>query len=340
MKGKFSDIDRVFNSSDDFLGALFYGPNEYKIDKAYNNLFNSFGNNSKITFEAPELTADIILNQPEIFYNDINTISFESEKKIIKIDMTETDKSGCLGDYIISPTEKTFIVVKSGRIGPSSTLRKVFEKADNFIAIPFYENSESDSREFIKKRLLDNDCSITKEAESKLISISGNDSKMLNLNLDLLSLYLLKEDKKEINTENLEKVLLSDEPAEAQNFCNFVALGLTEDAFSCLNQLRLNGQQPIQLINNLSRFYQRIHLVALAVENGEKTTEAIKNLKPPVFFKEKSKFLKQTQLWGAAKTERALVILNEAEREVKKSPDLSKAIVNNVVLRLSVAAQK
>ncbi len=35
MKGKFSDIDRVFNSSDDFLGALFYGPNEYKIDKAY-----------------------------------------------------------------------------------------------------------------------------------------------------------------------------------------------------------------------------------------------------------------------------------------------------------------
>ena len=81
-------------------------------------------------------------------------------------------------------------------------------------------------------------------------------------------------------------------------------------------------------------------MVALAVENGEKTTEAMKKLKPPVFFKEKNKFLKQTQLWGTTKIERALVILNEAEREVKKSPDLSKAIVNNVVLRLSVAAQK
>ena len=81
MKGKFSDIDKVFNGPDDFFGVLFYGPNEYKIDIAYNNLFNSFENNSKIIFEGLELTADIILNQPEIFYNDINTISFESEKK-------------------------------------------------------------------------------------------------------------------------------------------------------------------------------------------------------------------------------------------------------------------
>jgi len=81
MKGKFSDINRVFNNPDDFWGVLFYGPNEYKIDTAYNNLFDSFENNSKSTFEGPELTADIILNQPEIFYNDINTISFENEKK-------------------------------------------------------------------------------------------------------------------------------------------------------------------------------------------------------------------------------------------------------------------
>ena len=64
------------------------------------------------------------------------------------------------------------------------------------------------------------------------------------------------------------------------------------------------------------------------------------DLRPPVFFKEKDNFIKQTKLWNMEKAERALRIINEAENEIKESPDLGKLIINNIVLRLSAAANR
>ena len=49
-------------------------------------------------------------------------------------------------------------------------------------------------------------------------------------------------------------------------------------------------------------------------------------------------FTKQIRLWNLQKTERALTIINEGETEIKKSPELSKTIASNIVLRLTAAA--
>ena len=107
MKGKISDIKKVINSPDDFYGVLFYGPNEYKINENYNNLFSLLNKDNNDTFELKEISTEIILNQPEFFFNEINTILLGGGKKIVKVDMMSSDKAGCLGDYLEKPTEKT-----------------------------------------------------------------------------------------------------------------------------------------------------------------------------------------------------------------------------------------
>ena len=340
MKGKVSDIKNIINNPSEFHGVLFYGPNEYKVNENYHNLFNLLNKGNNNTFESQEIDTEIILNKPEFFFNEINTILLDGGRKIIKIDMINNDGAGCLDEYLEKPTDNTFIIVKSGKIGPSSKLRKTFEKAKKFLAIPFYEDSIKDADAFIVEFLSSKQCTISNEAKLKLLSISGNDHKILESNLELIYLYIISEIDKEININIIDKILLSGKPAEIQNLCNCVAFGRVAEAFSCLNELKLNGHQPIQFINSLSRFFQRIHQVLIAENSGKKISEAMNNLKPPVFFKEKDGFIKQTKLWNMEKTERALKIINEAENQIKESPDLGKPIINNIVLRLSAAANR
>jgi len=340
MKGKVSDIKNIIQNPNEFCGVLFYGPNEYKVNKNYHDLFDALNKGNNDTFELQEINTEIILNQTDIFFNEINTILLGGGRKVIKIDMMHADKAGCLVDYLEKPTKNTFIIVKSGQIGPSSKLRKIFESTKKFLAVPFYEDSTRDAETFIMGFLSSQNCTISKEAKLKLLSISGNDNKILESNLELLCLYTISEADKEININSIDKILLSSKPAEIQNLCNCVAFGRVSEAFSCLNELKLNGQQPVHFINSLSRFFQRIHQVLIAQNSGKNISDAMNDLKPPVFFKEKDGFIKQTKLWNIEKTERALRIINQAENEIKRSPDLGKAIINNIVLRLSAAANR
>ena len=140
-----------------------------RITKIYDEL----NKHNDEMLEAQELDANIILNQAEIFFNEINTINLGGGIKVVRIDLTDTDKAGCLENYLENPTDNSFIVVKSGKLGPKSKLRGLFEKSERFIVIPFYEDTIKDTHGFIENYLNANNFSISNDAKQKIISFSG-----------------------------------------------------------------------------------------------------------------------------------------------------------------------
>ena len=133
MKGKISDINDLVTQPLKMFGVLLYGPNEYRVNKNFDEIYKQLNQSNNEMLEAQQLNSNVILNQGEIFFNEINTIMLSGGTKLIKIDMLDTDKIGCLENYLESPTEKTFILVKSGKLGPRSKLRVLFEKSSSFI---------------------------------------------------------------------------------------------------------------------------------------------------------------------------------------------------------------
>ena len=81
-----------------------------------------------------------------------------------------------------------------------------------------------------------NKLSITHDAKQKIISFVGQNNKVLESNLELIFLYMLKNKEKEIDIDIINKVLFADKPVEIQNLCNSVALGKIDDAFFLLQQ--------------------------------------------------------------------------------------------------------
>ena len=337
MKGKVQDIKDIIESPKTKLGILLYGPNEYQVNKNFNFIYNKLNSNTEF-IESKIIDSDIILNQSEFFFNEINTFMLAEGVKTVRINLSDTDKAGCLEDYFKEPTKDTFIIVKSGKLSPRSKLRNLFEKSSDFVSIPFYENTIKDANNFIENYASKNNFSISSEAKYKVIVFSGQDSSIIETNLELINLYIYDKEEKKVDTDIVEKVLSSDKPIEMKNLCNSVALGSMDDAFFCLNKLTANGTNPILIVNSLSSFFQRIYTTILAINSGKNLNQAMNDLKPPIFFKEKDNFIKQVKLWRLHKVERALAILNEGETDIKKSPELAQIISSNIVLRLTAAA--
>ena len=81
-------------------------------------------------------------------------------------------------------------------------------------------------------------------------------------------------------------------------------------------------------------------MVGLSIISGQSISNAMKQIKPPIFFKEVNAFKAQIQNWNIAKIERALEILIESDLLTKTKPGLGKSIIGNIVIRLAIVAKK
>ena len=99
MKGKISDINDLVTQPLKMFAALLYGPNEYRVNKNFDEIYKQLNQNNDEMLEAQGVNSNLILNQNEVFFNEINTIMLSGGIKIIKIDMLDTDKAGCLENY-------------------------------------------------------------------------------------------------------------------------------------------------------------------------------------------------------------------------------------------------
>ena len=78
----------------------------------------------------------------------------------------------------------------------------------------------------------------------------------------------------------------------------------------------------------------------ILITSGQSIGDAMKQIKPPIFFKEVNAFKAQIQNWNINKIDRALEILIESDLLTKTKPGLGKSIIGNIVIRLATVAKK
>ena len=64
-------------------------------------------------------------------------------------------------------------------------------------------------------------------------------------------------------------------------------------------------------------------------KNIEKT---INSFKPPIFWKDKEMIKKQINIWKLSEIEECIIDLNNTEILIKKNPQISNQIINNMIL--------
>ena len=77
---------------------------------------------------------------------------------------------------------------------------------------------------------------------------------------------------------------------------------------------------------------KRLRKLRLSFDEEHNIEKTISSFKPPIFWKEKGVVKKQINIWKIDDIEKFIVDLNNTESLIKKNPQISNQIMNNMIL--------
>lgn len=292
---------------------LIYGEN-LGLKQEFKNKIKSEYNQVEIF----EYNQDEIFGAQEKIFVNLFNISLFGEKKYFVISQC-TDKVLDFIEKIENKLKDQRFFLFADRLDKKSKLRSFFEKSKGSGAIACYEDNEITLRNIVQKKLKGYK-GVTNENINILVENCGLDRMKLTNELDKVVSYF---EKKEINTKKLEELL---------NIKNIDDFNLIKDSAICGDRVNTNKLLNDTLMENeknilyLSMINHRLNRIK-ETKNLSLSTDvetAMSAIKPPIFWKDKPVFLKQSKRWNLKKINLVLDKTYNIEVVLKSNSTINK----------------
>ena len=304
---------------------LFYGENEgQKIDVIQSN-FNEFTKENTFKYNEKE----IIENKQLLFENIYSKSFFENEKLILVSEVT--DKSVDLIKQIISDNiSDVKIILIAKRLDKKSKIRNLFEKEKIALIVPFYEDSPQTLITIAKKILTENKINLSQENLNLIIERAQGDR--INLKNELQKIVLLSKSEKKIDLNDIFKLTNLSENYSANELVDNCLCKNKKKTLNILNENIPSSEDNILILRTFLNKLKRLRKLRLSLRESNNVDQTINAFKPPIFWKDKDIIKQQIKIWELDDIETFIVDLNNTESLIKKNPQVSNQIINNMIL--------
>ena len=305
---------------------LLYGENEgLKNDIIKNYFYNKFSNNI-YRYEEKE-----ILNDQELFFNNIMSKSFFDDKKLIIISRT-SDKILNIIEIILGKNiEDIKIIINSGILDKRSKIRTFFEKNKYTICMPLYADNNQTLSSITNNFFKEKKIPISQEIINLIVNRSRGDRQNLNNELIKIENYILNKKKVDIN-EILKLTNLAENYDISELTDNCLAKNHSK-TINILNENNFATEDCILTIRTLSNKAKRIFKIQTEINKNKKIDEIISTYRPPIFWKDKDIVKKQIGSWSLKNIENLIYKINEIELLIKTNSTNSISILSDFIIR-------
>ena len=268
-----------------------------------------------------KFTQDNLLQNENLIFDEVYNSSLFNETKIIYV-YEVTDKILKILEEIESKVTEDKIYLFGNILEKKSKLRAHFEKSKYYDVVPCYKDSEITIKKLIQKKLIGYS-GLTTQIQNILMDNCGLDRIKLNNELDKIKIFF---NDKILKFEQVNELLNNKSDGDFNSIKDFALKGNNEKTNNLLSNTILEVEQiPLYL----SSINQRLNKLRELAINAKKSnlSDAMNNLKPPVFWKDKPIFLKQAEKWDGSKIRYALNKTYEMELRIKSDVDIDKKIL-------------
>ncbi len=99
------------------------------------------------------------------------------------------------------------------------------------------------------------------------------------------------------------------------------------------------GESPQGIIAATQRYFQRLHRIRSDIDQGRSFDDAVRQLRPPIHFKQKDALGLQCRTWTTARLTQALSRVARAAKTARVSGTLEEAVAEELLLSLAAAAR-
>lgn len=294
---------------------LIYGPNEGLREERANKLLNLWLGASGES--ATALVADEIARQPSILAEALSGPGLFQSAQAVKLIDPSGNSHKFLEDTLETMAPASYLLVLSDELPAKSPLRKFFESSPQYAALACYEDDAQTIARLMQTEFRARNVPCPSLVFDYLSTHIGTDRKAMRQELEKLFCYL-GNDNALLTLENCKKLFSSEDEADITQLGYAIAERNIAESLRHIKKLGAEGMHGIVLLRGLSRFFQRLYEAKGYLASGLPEAEALKQLRPPVFFKELPRFSRLLRTLTPSGMERALAVLQDAEYQCKR----------------------
>ena len=307
---------------------LFYGDNEGLKEETIKNFFEKKYLNKIFRYEEKE-----ILNDVDVFYNNVLTKSFFDNEKLIIINRLSDKIKVIIEELIEKKPEDIKFILNSKNLEKKSNLRKLFEKEKTIIVIPFYEDSNQTLNSIVSQFFRNKKIPISQQLINILIERSRGDRKNLNNELQKIESFSLN--KKNMTLQAIIKLTNLADNYSASELIDHSLAKNTRKTVNILNENNFSDEDNIIIIRTLLTRLKRLVKIHELIDEKNSIDQAVTSFKPTIFWKDKPLVTQQIHSWNKNLLKDLIYKTNEIELLVKKNSVLAKKILSDFIINNS-----
>lgn len=228
------------------------------------------------------------------------------------------------------------LVIEAPGLTARATLRRVVENAADGVAIGCYAEEGRTLEASIRAALAQRGVSVEPEALTWLATQLGADRAVTQREVEKLALYAGEAGR--VGLEDARRSVGDLAGLSLDDALDAACAGDIGGADRALELAMAEGASPVGVLRAGLIHLQRLQRVSGAIAEGASPEEAIKALRPPLFFKRHSSFKAALRLWSAEGLLAAGTRLWEAERACKRTHAPDEAISRSAILGIAQRA--
>ena len=302
------------------FGVLLHGNDPGLVSERAQLLAKRLAAQSEPPGEVLRIGDDDLDSDPDRLVVELATMPMFGGRKIIRTVQSRKVNTALLKPLIEGAKIDGFLIVEAGSLKADDGMRALFEKSEGVAAIACYADEARDLDGLVNEVLEAHKLTIVPDAKRLLVARLGADRGLSRAEIDKLALYALGRGR--IEEADVEAVVGDASDLAVDKIIAAAVSGHAQAAINECERAIASGESPQYVIIAALRHMQRLHRVRFAMEAGQSMDEALRGLRPPLFFKQRDAFVQQVELWSSAKLARALTRITETQKATRSGAQL------------------
>lgn len=264
---------------------------------------------------------------------ELRTLPMFGGRKVVRVTTGRIINAAALKDLVEAGDLAGLLIVEAGNLKPTDSLRATFEKSAHAAAIACYGDESRDLEGLAREVLSAAGIDITREARNLLIARLGADRALSRAEIEKLALFA--QGKPLIEIEDVDAIVGDASELAIDRIVNAAASGNAATAINEFARAVTAGESPQTIITAVQRHLHKLHRVRADIDRGTQLADAIRQLRPPLHFKQRDAFTSQCRRWARPALDCALAATADALKTARLNAAIEDVVAERLLLSLA-----
>ncbi|HEV7998042.1 MAG TPA: DNA polymerase III subunit delta [Stellaceae bacterium] len=317
--------------------VLLYGPDAGLVRERADLLARTVCPDLRDPFRVADLTGAALAADPARLADEAAQLSLAGGRRVVRVRAAADGLARLFAGFLDDTPGDALIVAEAAELAGGSALRRVFDGSPRAAAIGCYPDSQRDRAAVIRDSLAASHVTASRDATQYLVERLGGDRLLTRSELDKLALYAGAGGRVEL--EDALLVVGDTAALELDDAVMAAAEGDTVRLERVLGRVFQEGDSPVAVARAMLRHLHRLHALAALVSAGTAIEEAVRNARPPIFFKHQDMVKRQLGRLGEPALRTALDRIARAEIDMKTTGLPAETVCRQAMLAVALAAR-